>query len=89
MSSRSSSQVQLSRAGRLLTIYLEKSDSIIWPSVIVGPVPTVIYPHSPSPPGVTSAKDEEKYNMDPTSLGVIGAELAEAGQNEGAFEYFV
>lgn len=89
LSSRSSSQLQLSRAGRLLTIYLEKSDSIIWPSVIVGPVPTAIATPYPSPPGVTNGKDEEKYNMDPISLGVIGAEQAEAGHKEEAFEYFV
>jgi hypothetical protein len=38
---------------------------------------------------VTSAKDEEKYNIDPISLGVIGSEQAEAGNQEEAFEYFV
>jgi len=38
---------------------------------------------------VTNGKEEEKYNMDPISLGVMGAEQAEKGKRDEAFEYFV
>ncbi|KAI0360149.1 hypothetical protein OH77DRAFT_1419555 [Trametes cingulata] len=78
-------------AGRLLTIHLEKAESVIWPSLIVGPVPDSV---SPVPSGVypwtTSVTEEAKYNMDPTSLALIALDLYDIRKaKEDAFEYFV
>lgn len=80
-------------SGRLLTIHLEKADSVIWPSLVVGPVPealapcsTSIFPWFPRVSNIT----ENRYNMDPTSLVLIALELADIRENrEEAFEYFV
>ncbi|KAJ3552089.1 hypothetical protein NM688_g4346 [Phlebia brevispora] len=80
-------------SGRLLTIHLEKADSVIWPSLVVGPVletlspcNSMIYPWFPR----TSNHTENRYNMDPTSLVLIALELADIReQREEAFEYFV
>lgn len=77
--------------GRLLTIHIEKTEPIIWPSLIVGPVPeplapigSFIYPWEPSP------EEESQYNMDPTSMVLIGLDLFDIrNEAEQAFEYFV
>ncbi|KAI0768055.1 hypothetical protein BD413DRAFT_137456 [Trametes elegans] len=90
-SSYSSLESLHSGAGRLLTIHLEKVESVIWPSLIVGPVPESI---SPAPsnlyPWTTSVTEEAKYNMDPTSLALIALELYDIRKaKEDAFEYFI
>ena len=79
------------RSGRLLTVHLEKQKSIIWPSLIVGPVPESI---SPTPAASVvfdaSIEMEEQYNMDPTSLALIALELSDIRKDkEEAFEYFL
>ena len=74
--------------GRLLTIHLEKSDSIIWPSLIVGPVSETL---SPCPPNsmASSPEAESSFNMDPTSLTLIALELFDIRKDyDKAFEYF-
>ena len=74
--------------GRLLTIHLEKSDSIIWPSLIVGPVSET---HSPCPPNSmgSSSEAELPFNMDPTSLTLTALELFDIRKDyDKAFEYF-
>ncbi|KAI0691525.1 hypothetical protein C8T65DRAFT_670430 [Cerioporus squamosus] len=78
-------------SGRLLTIHLEKADSIIWPSLIVGPVPESV---SPPPAGVypwlLDNAVELQYNMDPTSLVLIALDLYDIRKaKEEAFEYFI
>lgn len=81
-----------SPSGRLLTLYLEKSESVIWPSLVAGPVPetlsscaTGMYPWAQSP-----MTQESKYNMDPTSLVLFALELYDIRKaKEDAFEYFV
>ncbi|KAI0279730.1 hypothetical protein BGY98DRAFT_1089100 [Russula aff. rugulosa BPL654] len=67
-------------SGRLLTLHLEKSDSIIWPSLIVGPVSETLSPCSPA---------ESSFNMDPTSLTLTALELFDIRKDhDQAFEYF-
>ncbi|KAI0303811.1 hypothetical protein B0F90DRAFT_1709211 [Multifurca ochricompacta] len=74
--------------GRLLTLHLEKSDSIIWPSLIVGPVSETLSPCPPSPVGL-SPEAESTYNMDPTSLTLTALELFDIRKDyDTAFEYF-
>ncbi|KAA1467471.1 hypothetical protein DENSPDRAFT_832528 [Dentipellis sp. KUC8613] len=78
-----------SRAGRLLTIHLEKAEPIIWPSLIVGPVPCVLSPCPPSPVGI-GVHAEQMYNMDPTSLVLMALDQLYIRQDkEEAFEYFL
>lgn len=79
------------QSGRLLTVHLEKQKSIIWPSLIVGPVPESL---SPSPAASlvfdASLEMEQQYNMDPTSLALIALELSDIRKDkEEAFEYFL
>ncbi|KAF7970838.1 hypothetical protein HWV62_22792 [Athelia sp. TMB] len=80
--------VHAPHSGRLLTLHLEKEQSIIWPSLIVGPVepsqsPCALYPFEYDP------ASEQKYNMDPTSLVLVGLELFDIRKDkDGAFEYF-
>lgn len=75
--------------GRLLTLHLEKSDSIIWPSLIVGPVSETLSPCSPSPMGLSS-EAESSFNMDPTSLTLTALELFDIRKDHDvAFEYFL
>jgi hypothetical protein len=78
-------------SGRLLTLHLEKEQSIIWPSLIVGPVPESKSPYVPSPVVFNSSHElEHKYNMDPTSLVLIALELFDIRKDrEEAFECFV
>ncbi|KAI9000578.1 hypothetical protein BD414DRAFT_574146 [Trametes punicea] len=78
-------------AGRLLTIHLEKAESVIWPSLIVGPVPESVSPVPSSIyPWTTSVTEEAKYNMDPTSLALIALDLYDIRKaKEDAFEYLI
>lgn len=87
-----SSVESLHRAsGRLLTLHLEKAESIIWPSLVVGPVsegfsPSVISAY----PWASSLTVESAYNMDPTSLVLVALDLYDIRDSyEEAFEYFV
>lgn len=74
--------------GRLLTLHLEKSDSIIWPSLIVGPVSETHSPCFPMSTGL-SQEAESSFNMDPTSLTLTALELFDIRKDhEKAFEYF-
>ncbi|TRM65042.1 hypothetical protein BD626DRAFT_490712 [Schizophyllum amplum] len=76
---------------RLLTLHLDKAQSIIWPSLVVGPVPPTLSPlvtHGV----VYDASDEleHQYNMDPTSLILIGLDLYDIRkQKREAFEFLV
>ncbi|EIW57311.1 uncharacterized protein TRAVEDRAFT_29444 [Trametes versicolor FP-101664 SS1] len=90
-SSYSSLESLHSGAGRLLTIHLEKAESVIWPSLIVGPVPESVSPtQSNMYPWTTSVTEEAKYNMDPTSLALIALDLHDIRKSkEDAFEYFI
>ncbi|OSX58774.1 hypothetical protein POSPLADRAFT_1048972 [Postia placenta MAD-698-R-SB12] len=82
-------------SGRLVTIHLEKTESIIWPSLIVGPVPVALSRpgdgfEEPIYPWASSAIIEADYNMDPTSLVLIGLDLCDIREAyTDAFEYFV
>lgn len=76
-------------SGRLLTLHLEKDQSIIWPSLIIGPVDILVSPSVPYP-FVCDPILEHNYNMDPTSLVLIALELFDIRKDkEGAFEYLV
>lgn len=77
--------------GRLLTLYLEKDQSIIWPSLIVGPVPETASPNIANSVVFKSSHElEHQYNIDPTSLVLIALELFDIRNNkEEAFEYFM
>lgn len=80
------------RNGRLLTIHLEKEKSIIWPSLVVGPVPEDLASSFTNTVVVFDASEEsvDKYNMDPTSLALIALELCDIRkEKEDAFEYFL
>ncbi|KAI6026079.1 hypothetical protein EDC04DRAFT_2930185 [Pisolithus marmoratus] len=78
-----------SPSGRLLTLHLEKDQSIIWPSLIVGPVPQELSPSAPIPM-LYDPDLEVKYNMDPTSLVLFAIELLDIRKDrEEAFECFV
>ncbi|KAI0072534.1 hypothetical protein K474DRAFT_1711513 [Panus rudis PR-1116 ss-1] len=78
---------------RLLTIHLEKAESMIWPSLVTGPVPESLSPPTVSIyPWAGEADDsvEAKYNMDPTSLVLLGLELSDIRDDKTeAFEYFI
>ncbi|KAI9568247.1 hypothetical protein HD554DRAFT_2101130 [Boletus coccyginus] len=74
---------------RLLTLHLEKEQSIIWPSLIVGPVPQELSPCA-TVPAALDTDPEGKYNMDPTSLVLFAIELFDIRKDrEEAFEWFV
>jgi len=78
-----------SHSGRLLTLYLEKDQSIIWPSLVVGPVDVSLSPCAPNP-FLYNLSLEQKYNMDPTSLVLTALELFDIRRDkEEAFEFFV
>ncbi|KAH6913031.1 thiamine pyrophosphokinase [Coprinopsis sp. MPI-PUGE-AT-0042] len=78
------------QSGRLLTIHLEKDKSIIWPSLIVGSVPDSLSPNLANTVVFVGSEElEHQYNMDPTSLALIGLEHADIRKDkEEAFEYF-
>ncbi|KAF9236751.1 hypothetical protein BU15DRAFT_49658 [Melanogaster broomeanus] len=89
LSSFSSLESLPSASGRLLTLHLEKDQSIIWPSLIIGPVPQELSPAA-SVPLALDADPEGAYNMDPTSLVLFAIELFDIRKDkEGAFECFV
>ncbi|PFH53060.1 hypothetical protein AMATHDRAFT_138121 [Amanita thiersii Skay4041] len=83
--------LHLTHSGRLLTLHLEKEQSIIWPSLIVGPVPdSLSAPITDSLVFNTSHELEHRYNMDPTSLAMLGLEFFDIRKDkEEAFEYFL
>jgi thiamine pyrophosphokinase len=78
-------------SGRLLTVHLEKEQSIIWPALVVGPVAETLSPYLCTPAVFNSSQElEHQYNMDPTSLVLIGLELFDIRKDkEEAFECFV
>ncbi|KAI6007987.1 hypothetical protein EDC04DRAFT_2966355 [Pisolithus marmoratus] len=89
LSSFSSLESLHSPSGRLLTLHLEKDQSVIWPSLIVGPVPQELSPSAPIPM-LYDPDLEVKYNMDPTSLVLFAIELLDIRKDrEEAFECFV
>lgn len=80
------------RPGRLLTVHLEKDQSVIWPSLIVGPVPESLDSSVANTVVVFDAGEEleEQYAMDPTSLALIGLEQSDIRKDkESAFEFFL
>ena len=88
LSSSFSSMESLSapRSGRLLTLHLEKADSVIWPSLVVGPVPESLSPYSHGLSDSTTG--EQRYNMDPTSMVLVAYDFYDIRQDkEEAFEY--
>lgn len=78
-------------SGRLLTLHLEKEQSIIWPSLIVGPAAETLAPHLANSTVFKHSHElEHQYNMDPTSLALIGLELFDIRKDrDEAFEYFL
>ncbi|KAI6154896.1 hypothetical protein BKA82DRAFT_4072735, partial [Pisolithus tinctorius] len=74
LSSFSSLESLHSSSGRLLTPHLEKDQSVIWPSLIVGAVPQELFP-SPPIPMLYDPDLEVKHNMDPSSLVLFAIEL--------------
>jgi len=79
------------RSGWLLTLHLEKEQSIIWPSLIVGPAPESLASHFTNSTVYNHSHElEHQYNMDPTSLALIGLELSDIRkERDEAFEYFL
>ncbi|KAI6043867.1 hypothetical protein EDC04DRAFT_538543 [Pisolithus marmoratus] len=89
LSSFSSPESLHSPSGRLLTLHLEKDQSVIWPSLIVDPVPPELSPFAPVPM-LYDPDLEVKYNMDPTSLVLFAIELLDIRKDrEESFECFV
>lgn len=83
---------QSPQSGRLLTVHLEKEQSTIWPSLIVGPVPESLTSSISNTVVVFDANEEseDKYNMDPTSLALLALELSDIRKDkQEAFEYFL
>ncbi|KAF8920272.1 hypothetical protein CPB85DRAFT_1274267 [Mucidula mucida] len=78
-------------SGRLLTLHLEKDQSIIWPSLIVGPVPDTLAPYVRNSVIFDASHElEHQYNMDPTSLVLIAMEQFDIHKDkEEAFEFFL
>ncbi|KAG8930930.1 hypothetical protein FRC02_003448 [Tulasnella sp. 418] len=91
-----------SQPTRLLTIHLEKVQAEIWPSLIVSGIPieldastdmtasthnSDVSLSSSTASTVTIGNDDFKYNMDPTSLVMVGLHVLHDDQ-EDAFEYF-
>jgi len=70
---------------------LEKEQSIIWPSLIVGPAPESLALHFTNSTVYNHSHElEHQYNMDPTSLALIGLELSDIRkERDEAFEYFL
>jgi len=78
-------------SGRLLTLHLEKDQSIIWPALVVGPVPDSFSAHLANSVVVDSNHElEHQYNMDATSLVLIALEQFDIRKDkEEAFECFL
>jgi len=80
------------KSGRLLTVHLEKEQSIIWPTLIVGPAPGSLASSLTNTVVIFDENDEleEQYEMDSTSLALIGLEFCDIRKDkESAFEYFL
>lgn len=77
--------------GRLMTIHLEKEQSIIWPSLVVGPVPDALAPYVHNSVVFDASQElEHQYNMDSTSLILIAMERYDVHHDkEEAFEFFL
>lgn len=90
-SSYSSVESLHSRSGRLVTIHLEKDQSIIWPCLIHGPYPVAIAPNPHNSVLFDASHElEHQYNMDPTSLVLSALELFDIRKDkEEAFEHFL
>ncbi|KAK0469846.1 uncharacterized protein EV420DRAFT_1497012 [Desarmillaria tabescens] len=90
-SSYSSVESLHSQSGRLLTLHLEKDQSIIWPSLIVGPVPDTLAPYVRNSVIFDASYElEHQYNMDPTSLVLLAMEQFDIHKDrEEAFECFL
>lgn len=83
---------QSPQSGRLLTVHLEKEQSMIWPSLIIGPVPESLASSISTTVVVFDASEgsEDQFNMDPTSLALTALELADIRkEKEEAFEFFL
>ncbi|KAF7327626.1 TPK-B1-binding domain-containing protein [Mycena kentingensis (nom. inval.)] len=80
-----------SRPGRLLTLHLEKQASSIWPSLIVGPAPDSLSPSVTNSVVFDASEELElRFNMDPTSLTLLGLELLDIRKDrEEAFEFLL
>ncbi|KAJ3727922.1 hypothetical protein C8R42DRAFT_656841 [Lentinula raphanica] len=75
--------------GKLLTLHLEKSQTVIWPSLIVGPAPNAFSSVHYSNVRAENV-NEQQYNMDPTSLTLTALEWLDIRKNKDeAFEYFI
>ena len=64
---------------------------MIWPSLIVGPVLESLSPcNAAAYPWTSPSVVEARYNMDPTSLVLLGLDLCDIREDkEEAFEFFV
>ncbi|TFK40305.1 hypothetical protein BDQ12DRAFT_628198 [Crucibulum laeve] len=90
LSSYSSLESLETQSGRLLTLHLEKETPMIWPTLIIGPVPESFSPLVANSVIFDASHDlEHKYNMDPTSLQRIALDLYGRREKEEAFEYFL
>lgn len=91
VSSASSVESLHSGASRLLTVHLEKADSMIWPSLVIGPVPeTLSPPDTVRYPWASPTIAESNFNMDPTSLVLLALDYFDIREDrEEAFEYFM
>jgi len=72
-------------------VHLEKEQSIIWPSLIIGPTPETLSPNMVNSTVFDSSEElEHKFNMDATSLALMALELADIRKDrDEAFEYFL
>lgn len=70
-------------------MYLDKAEPGIWPNLIVGPVSETVSPLQAYPYG-SDPEVEKQYNIDPSSLALLGLELLDIRKDkEEAFEYFM
>lgn len=82
--------LQQERAARLLTIVLVKERSTYWPRVIDGPMLDSYSPVHTGPFTTDIDIEQSKYNLDPTTLGLLGEEyLKTRNDKDEAFECFV
>ena len=78
------------RPEKLLTIVLVKERPLYWPRLIDGPVPESYSPTPSGPFTFDMNLERQKYNMDPTTLALLGEEyLKVRNDKEEAFEYFM
>lgn len=90
-SAASSESLHGTKSGRLLTIHLEKAEPVIWPSLIVGPISETLSRSLSSSLSLEERGEEESaYDMDPTSLVLLGSDLLDIRQDaDEAFECFL